>query len=77
METDTSEKSKQDHMIYYKSLNQTIDVIKREIDSENDLTIKKHLEGRIDAMNRDLDRIRNMFPDVTADEWNNDTPKDA
>ena len=65
METDTSEESRKNHMAYYKSLNRTISEIRREMGSENDPTIKNHLEGRVDAMEQDLDRIRKMFPDVT------------
>ena len=70
VETDTSEESRKNHMTYYRSLNQTISEIRREMSSENDPTIQKHLEGRIDAMERDLDRIRKMFPDVAEAEWN-------
>ena len=69
MKTDTSEESRKNHMAYYKSLNRTISEIRREMGSENDPTIKNHLEGRVDAMEQDLDRIRKMFPDVTREEW--------
>lgn len=69
METDTSEESRKSHLAYYKSLNRTISEIMREIDAEEDPTVKRHLEGRVEAMEQDLDRIRKMFPDVTQEEW--------
>lgn len=69
METDTSEESRKSHLAYYKSLNRTISEIMCEIDAEEDPTVKRHLEGRVEAMEQDLDRIRKMFPDVTQEEW--------
>ncbi len=61
--------SKRDHMAYYRSLCRTISEIKQEMGSEEDPTIRSHLDGRVRAMEQDLDRIKKMFPDVTPEEW--------
>ncbi len=66
---DASEASKRDHMAYYMSLRRTISDIRQEMGTEGDPTIRSHLDGRIRAMEQDLDRIRKMFPDVTPEEW--------
>jgi len=67
---DKSEQSKKDHIVYYKSLNRIISECQEEREQETDPTITKHLDGRIDAMEKDRKRIREMFPDVTEEEWN-------
>ena len=67
---DKSEQSKKNHIKYYKSLNKIISEIQEEQKEETDPTIKKHLNGRIEAMEKDRTRIRGMFPDVTEEEWN-------
>ncbi len=69
---DRSEKSKQDHITYYKSLTNVISDIKAEKEQESDPTIKNHLDERIKAMEEDRKRIREMFPDVTKEEWDDD-----
>lgn len=67
---DKSPESKKNHIAYYKSLNKVISDIQKEKDLEPNSTIKGHLDGRIDAMQKDLKRIQDMFPEVTAEEWN-------
>ena len=72
-EEDRSEKSKQDHLTYYKSLTKIISDIQEEKNQEDNITIKNHLNERIDAMEKDRQRIREMFPDVTEEEWNDNS----
>ena len=67
---DNSEESKKNHITYYKSLTKTISDIQKEKIQENDPTIKNHLDERIDAMEKDKKRIREMFPDISEEEWN-------
>lgn len=61
---DKSEESKKNHITYYKSLSRTILEIKKEQKQENDEIIKTHLQNRIEAMEKDKQRIREMFPDI-------------
>ncbi len=70
---DKSKESKKNHIAYYKSLKQIITDIQKEKGGEPNSTIKEHLDGRIDAMEKDLKRIRDMFPDVTEEEWDDNT----
>ena len=67
---DKSEQSKKDHIVYYKSLNRIISENQEERKQGTDPAIQKHLDGRIDALEKDRKRIREMFPDVTEEEWN-------
>jgi uncharacterized protein YicC (UPF0701 family) len=67
---DTSEESKRNHMSYYKSLTKTVAEIQKEKDSEDEPAIKSHLDSRIEAMEKDMKRIRDMFPDIPEEEWN-------
>ena len=67
---DKSEQSKKDHIVYYKSLSKIITELQEEKRQESEPTIQIHLDGRIDAMEQDRKRIRNMFPDVLEEEWN-------
>jgi uncharacterized protein YicC (UPF0701 family) len=67
---DKSEQSKKDHIVYYKSLSKIITELQEERRQELVSTIQRHLDGRIDAMEQDRKRIRNMFPDVLEEEWN-------
>jgi len=69
-EEDRSEESKKKHMVYYKSLTKIISDIQEEKDLVVDPTIKNHLNERIDAVEKDRKRIREMFPDITEEEWN-------
>ena len=68
-EEDKSEESKRNHINYYKSLNKVISDILKEKNQEADPTIKNHLDERIDAMEKDKKRIRDMFPEIKEDEW--------
>ena len=72
-EEDKSEKSKNNHIKYYKSLNKIIKDIQKEKNQEEDHVIKNYLEKRIDAMEKDIQRIRNMFPNVKNEEWNDNS----
>ena len=70
---DTSEESKKNHISYYKSLTKVISDLQKEKDQEGEPAIKSHLENRIDAMEKDKERIRDMFPDIKEEEWNGHT----
>jgi len=72
-EEDKSEESKKNHIRYYKSLTKVISDIQEEKNQESDSTINRHLEARIDAMEKDRDRIRKMFPEIAEEKWNDDT----
>lgn len=63
-EEDKSEESKQNHIKYYRSLTKTIESIREEEKNEEDPVIKKHLEKRIEAIEKDKTRIKEMFPDI-------------
>lgn len=64
---DKSEESRKNHIRYYKSLTKTISDIKGELDHEQDPVIKNHLEKRIEAMEKDKIRIKEMFPDINEE----------
>ena len=70
---DTSEESKKNHISYYKSLTKVISDIQKEKNQEAEPAIKSHLGNRIDAMEKDRERIRKMFPDIKEEEWNGNT----
>ena len=72
-EGDKSEESKTNHIAYYKSLTKVITDIQQEKNQETDPTIMNHLDKRIDAMEKDRDRIKKMFPEITEEEWNGNT----
>ena len=72
-EEDTSEESKKNHIIYYRSLCKVISEIEKEKDQEGEPAIKTHLDNRIEAMEKDKKRIRDMFPDIKEEEWNGHT----
>jgi uncharacterized protein YicC (UPF0701 family) len=72
-EEDTSEESKKNHMEYYKSLTKVISDIQKEKEKECEPAIKSHLESRIDAMQKDKQRIRDMFPDIKEEDWDGHT----
>ncbi|MFQ5475876.1 MAG: hypothetical protein ACE5DT_02470 [Nitrosopumilus sp.] len=69
-EEDKSEESMKNHIVYYKSLTRLISNIKEEEEQESDPTKREHLDTRIDAIKRDRQRIREMFPTITEEEWN-------
>jgi len=68
---DKSEESRQNHIIYYKSLTKIIANIEQEINNEGEPAVKEHLKSRIDAIEKDRKRIRELFPDMTKEEWDN------
>ena len=70
---DNSEESKKNHLTYYKSLTKVISNIQEEKNREVDPTIKNHLDERINAIKIDRKRIREMFPDITKEEWDVNT----
>ncbi len=72
-EEDRSEESKKNHLTYYKSLTKVISDIQEEKNRETDPTIKNHLNERIEAIEKDRNRIREMFPDITKEEWDVNT----
>ncbi|MGY5149091.1 MAG: hypothetical protein ACW9W3_03425 [Candidatus Nitrosopumilus sp. bin_68KS] len=67
---DKSERSRIDHIAYYKSLSQIISNIQKEKEQESEQAIKDHLDNRIDAMEKDRKRIKEMFPEIEESEWN-------
>jgi transcription termination factor NusB len=72
-EEDKSEESKKNHISYYKSLTKVISNIQEEMNVVIDPTMKNHLDERLDALEKDRKRIREMFPDITEEEWNGNT----
>ena len=70
---DISEESKKNHITYYKSLIKVISNLQKEKKQEGEPAIKSHLENRIDAMEKDKKRIRDMFPDIKEEEWHGHT----
>jgi uncharacterized protein YicC (UPF0701 family) len=64
---DKSDKSRIEHIAYYKSLTQIISNIQKEKEQEDEQAIKDHLDNRIDAMEKDRKRIKEMFPEIK--EW--------
>ncbi len=72
-EEDRSEESKKNHLKYYKSLTEVISDIQEEKNLATDPTIKNHLDERIDAIEKDRMRIREMFPDISKEEWDGNT----
>jgi len=70
---DKSEQSKKNHMAYYRSLTKIIEDMKNEINEEGEPAIKEHLTSRIDAMEKDRKRIRDLFPNIKIEEWDDNT----
>ena len=68
---DRSEESFQKHVEFYKKLEQKISDIQKEIKISEDDVILKHLNERIEAIELDKKRIRNIFKDKNEDMWNN------
>ncbi len=67
-EEDTSEESKKNHIVYYKSLCRVISEIQKEKEQEGEPAVKSHLDSRVDAIEKDKKRIREMFPDIKEEE---------
>ncbi len=72
-EEDQSEESRKNHVTYYKSLTKVISDIQKEKKQETDPTIHNHLDDRIEAMEKDKKRIREMFPNISEEEWDDNT----
>jgi transcription termination factor NusB len=72
-EEDKSEESKKNHISYYKSLTKVISNIQEEMNVGIDPTMKNHLDERLDALEKDRKRIRDMFPEIREEEWNGNT----
>ena len=70
---DTSEESRKNHILYYKSLTKIISDIQKEKNQESEPAIKNHLDSRIEAMEKDRERIRGMFPDIKEEEFDGNT----
>ena len=61
---DKSEESRKNHISYYNSLTKVIQDIQNEIKDETEPQILEHLNKRVEAMDLDKKRIRDMFPDI-------------
>ena len=72
-EEDTSEESMKNHITYYKSLSKIILDIQKEVNQDADPTKKDYLDARMNAIEKDRQRIREMFPNITEEEWNGNT----
>ena len=70
---DKSEESKKNHIVYYRSLTKIITNMKNEINQEGEPAIKEHLTSRIDAIEKDRQRIRDLFPNIKKEEWDDNT----
>jgi len=70
-EEDRSEESFQKHIEFYKKLEQKISDIQKEIQNSKEDVILKHLHERIDALELDKKRIRNIFKNKNEDVWDN------
>ncbi len=70
---DKSEESTKNHIVYYKSLTKVISDFQEEKNQVTDPTIKNHLDERIVAVEKDRKRIREMFPEITNEEWDGNT----
>ena len=47
--------------------------MKDEINQEGEPAIKEHLISRIDAIEKDRKRIRDLFPNMKKEEWHDNT----
>ena len=72
-EEDKSEESMKNHIRYYKSLSKIILDIQEEVNQNVDPSKKDYLDNRIDAIEKDRQRIREMFPNITKEEWDGNT----
>jgi uncharacterized protein YicC (UPF0701 family) len=66
---DKSEDSKKKHMTYYRSLSKIIADIENEMNQEGQPAIQEHLTSRIEAIEKDRKRIRELFPEIKKEEW--------
>ena len=70
---DKSEESKKKHIVYYRSLSRLITNMKAEMNQEGEPAIKEHLTSRMDAVEKDRQRIRDLFPDIKKEEWDDNS----
>ena len=70
---DKSEGSKKNHLIYYRSLTKIITDIEIEMSQKGEPAIQEHLTSRIEAMEKDRKRIRDLFPDIKKEEWDDNS----
>ena len=47
--------------------------MKAEMNQEGEPAIKEHLTSRMDAVEKDRQRIRDLFPDIKKEEWDDDS----
>jgi hypothetical protein len=47
--------------------------MRNEINEEGEPAIKEHLTSRIDAMEKDKKRIRDLFPNIKMEKWDDNT----
>jgi hypothetical protein len=66
---DISEESLQKHLVFYQKLNDTLLGIESEMKNTSDEKLLKHLKERIEAIDLDKTRIRNLFPQVGGNIW--------
>ncbi len=67
---DKSDESFQKHLIFYQKLNETISGIQDEIKTTSDEKLVKHLNERIEAIELDKKRIRQLFLNIDEKIWN-------
>ena len=70
---DKSEESKKNHLIYYRSLTKIITDIKTEMSQKGEPAIQEHLTSRVEAIEKDRKRIRELFPDIKKEEWDDNS----
>ena len=56
-------------MTYYRSLSKIITDIENEMNQEGQPAIQEHLTSRIEAIEKDRKRIRELFPEIKKEEW--------
>ena len=66
---DKSEGSNKNHLIYHRSLTKIITDIEIEMSQKGEPAIQEHLTSRIEAIEKDRKRIRDLFPDIKKEEW--------
>ena len=56
-------------MTYYRSQGKIITAMENEMNQEGQPAIQEHLTSRIEAIEKDRKRIRELFPDIKKEEW--------
>jgi uncharacterized protein YicC (UPF0701 family) len=70
---DKSENSKKKHLTYYRSLSKIIANMEMEMEQEGEPAIQEHLTSRIEAIEKDRKRIRDLFPEIKKEKWDDNT----